>query len=74
MMSLIHRAKRGISKTSPRKRLMASPGESGRAEAPGRLQDVAQQVLAQQGHGVDEEGHVGADQAEDAQVDWQSRR
>ena len=36
-MSLIHRAKSDISKTSPLKRLIASPGESGRAEAPGRL-------------------------------------
>jgi len=36
-MSLIHRANSGISNTSPRKRLTASPGESGSAFAPGRL-------------------------------------
>ena len=36
-MSLIQITNSGISITSLRKRLMASPGESGKGEAPGRL-------------------------------------
>ena len=44
-MSLIHNANSGISNTSPRKRLMASPGESGNAAAPGRLKMCVSRFL-----------------------------
>ena len=57
--SFSHSAKSGISKISPRKRLTASPGESGSADAPGRRRMCRSRLRRSMRHGMHEERHVG---------------
>jgi len=62
-MLLSHSENSGISNTSPRKRLMASPGESGQRRRAGTSENVFQQVFPQQRHGVDKERHIRSEDA-----------